>query len=287
VENDFGCSHDTVKSVTVYRPSGGGTLTGGNSPIVFGSSTGTMALQAYYGDVLNWQRRLTGSAWSDIGHSESTFSDVPVSAGSWMYRVQVWNEICPVAYSDSVSILVQPKEVVITPAPDQEKKEGDADPVFSFTNNEWNDNSNFTGRLEREPGETPGEYEYLLGDLSAGSNHMLTMSTEVIKFTIVSTVGIEEYRDNNALTLSNYSNPFRESTTFRYSLPFEGRVTLSVYNLAGQLVKTVINNKPETRGTYSLGFGDANIEAGIYFAILTLESDQETVSSTIKLIKSR
>ena len=108
-----------------------------------------------------------------------------------------------------------------------------------------------------------------------------------MKFTIVSTVGIKEYKDSNGLTLSNYSNPFRESTTFSYSLPFEGRVTLTVYNIAGQKVKTVVNNKPETRGNYELGFGDTDIEAGIYFAILILESDEETVSSTIKLIKSR
>ncbi len=46
---------------------------------------------------------------------------------------------------------------------------------------------------------------------------------------------------NNAI--SNYPNPLKESTTFRYTLEQPSRVTLRVYDMNGSLVNTVMSNE--------------------------------------------
>jgi len=60
--------------------------------------------------------------------------------------------------------------------------------------------------------------------------------------------------------LGNYPNPFNPSTTFRYELSGPGRVSLNVYNMLGQLVRTVVN---EDQGEgYHEALWDGRNEAG-------------------------
>ncbi len=69
---------------------------------------------------------------------------------------------------------------------------------------------------------------------------------------------------------SNYPNPFNPSTTIKYSMPVAGHLKLSIYNVRGQLVKTMIDgNRPAGAdqdivwdGTNNQG-GD--VSAGVYF----------------------
>ncbi len=52
----------------------------------------------------------------------------------------------------------------------------------------------------------------------------------------------------------NYPNPFKARTTINYQLTTNGSVNLSVYNIAGQLVKTLINNpSPNALGEGGVG----------------------------------
>lgn len=45
------------------------------------------------------------------------------------------------------------------------------------------------------------------------------------------------------LDVHNYKNPFRERTQFIFSLPDDGRVTLELYNRAGELVRVLIKDE--------------------------------------------
>ncbi len=51
----------------------------------------------------------------------------------------------------------------------------------------------------------------------------------------------------------NYPNPFNPSTTISYWLPETSRVSLDIYNLKGQLVKTLINSEMAA-GPHSVGW---------------------------------
>ncbi|MDH3269493.1 MAG: T9SS type A sorting domain-containing protein, partial [Ignavibacteria bacterium] len=63
----------------------------------------------------------------------------------------------------------------------------------------------------------------------------------------------------------NYPNPFNPSTSIEYSLPEAGDVTLNIFNLLGQKVKTVFDNVPQSAGTHKVVFDASELPSGIYF----------------------
>jgi subtilisin family serine protease len=78
----------------------------------------------------------------------------------------------------------------------------------------------------------------------------------------------------------NYPNPFNPSTTIQYDLPKSAYVTLSIYNILGELVTTLIDGT-RSAGTYSVQwncqtrYGTAS--SGIYFAVIRAGDFRKTV----------
>jgi ligand-binding sensor domain-containing protein len=71
------------------------------------------------------------------------------------------------------------------------------------------------------------------------------------------------------IIISNYPNPFNPTTTINYSIKEKSRVTLSIYNIKGQKVKTLISDQLPA-GTHSAIWNgrDSNgkrVGSGIYF----------------------
>jgi len=62
----------------------------------------------------------------------------------------------------------------------------------------------------------------------------------------------------------NYPNPFNPETRIEYQLPKDGRVHLAIYNINGQLVKTLINEN-QVAGYYSVQWDASGFSSGIYF----------------------
>lgn len=80
----------------------------------------------------------------------------------------------------------------------------------------------------------------------------------------------------------NYPNPFNPSTNINFSIPQPGNVKLSVYNVLGQEVATLINNyKPA--GSYTITWNADKISSGVY--IYKLEADNTVVSKKMVLMK--
>jgi photosystem II stability/assembly factor-like uncharacterized protein len=66
-------------------------------------------------------------------------------------------------------------------------------------------------------------------------------------------------------TLSqNHPNPFKTSTTIAYTLKQSGFVELSVYDIRGQAVATVVRG-PQPSGKYSAQLDGLNLPSGVYF----------------------
>ncbi|NUM75710.1 T9SS type A sorting domain-containing protein, partial [candidate division KSB1 bacterium] len=74
----------------------------------------------------------------------------------------------------------------------------------------------------------------------------------------------------------NYPNPFNPSTKISFALPNAQRVTLKIFNLAGQQVAALPNNERKPAGNHELTFDGGNLPSGVYFYRLQAADFVET-----------
>jgi hypothetical protein len=107
---------------------------------------------------------------------------------------------------------------------------------------------------------------------------------------ISSTTGVKVAKANipHIFDLSNnYPNPFNPSTKINYSVPTNGMVSLMVFNILGQRVRTLAN-APMAAGQYSItwdGRNDAGstLSSGVYF--YRLQAGQMAIVKKMLLLK--
>ena len=80
----------------------------------------------------------------------------------------------------------------------------------------------------------------------------------------------------------NYPNPFNPSTNISFSLDKTGMTTLTVYNMLGQRVATIIN-KQLSAGSHSVTFNANSLSSGLY--IYKLDANGRTFTRKMMLIK--
>ncbi len=86
----------------------------------------------------------------------------------------------------------------------------------------------------------------------------------------------------------NYPNPFNPSTTIEYALPIRKQISVKIYNIMGQLVRTLVDNQLQTAGTHKVMWDGKNengvsVSSGSY--IYTLEFGNFRKSNQMTLIK--
>jgi hypothetical protein len=67
----------------------------------------------------------------------------------------------------------------------------------------------------------------------------------------------------------NYPNPFSDLTLIKYALPGADQVTLKVYNIHGEKVKTLVDQF-QTQGNYEIVFDATQLSGGIYLYELNI-----------------
>lgn len=97
---------------------------------------------------------------------------------------------------------------------------------------------------------------------------------------LVSVKPISEVAEKFTLS-QNYPNPFNPSTKVQFSIPENGLVTMKIYNMLGQVVKDVINEKL-SRGTYEYDFDGTGLSSGIYMYKIDVNGISGKVYSDIK-----
>ncbi len=86
-----------------------------------------------------------------------------------------------------------------------------------------------------------------------------------------------------AITLGeNYPNPFRDRTTFTYTLDRPQQVSLRVYDVTGRVVATIFEG-PQQPATYRVTFDGSHLASGVY--IYELRTETRVVARKMLLMK--
>ncbi|MBT4644358.1 MAG: T9SS type A sorting domain-containing protein [Deltaproteobacteria bacterium] len=137
-------------------------------------------------------------------------------------------------------------------------------------------------------------YEWQMsGDLPKGDNFSIQISSESNPailgisenvFTINDTLtAIQESGNPGSSEYSlsqNFPNPFTLVTEIPYTIQSSDYVTLSVYNLIGEKVHTLIHEYQEA-GSYTANFNAQRLPAGIYFYKLQIGDDFAEIKKMI------
>jgi len=113
------------------------------------------------------------------------------------------------------------------------------------------------------------------------------LRADAIRFQWVSdsTTGIKDTKNDFPSEFSlgqNYPNPFNPSTTFGIRIAESGPVSLKVYDLLGQEVTVLLNERKEP-GTYEVRFDASRLASGVYLYRLSAG----TFTQTRKMILTR
>jgi len=104
----------------------------------------------------------------------------------------------------------------------------------------------------------------------------------IATFTKIVSVKNEIEIPNEFALKQNYPNPFNPSTVIEYSIPKESKVQIDIFNVQGELIKTLVNNYQHA-GVYKISWSPNNLSSGLY--ILRMRADAFSSSRKIIFMK--
>jgi hypothetical protein len=111
----------------------------------------------------------------------------------------------------------------------------------------------------------PRTYEYIDKDIQVGSYYYRIKQIDnngIVQFTDVQHVDVTA--PTSYVLKQNFPNPFNPTTNIIYHLKEKGKVKLSVYNILGREIATLVNNVQEA-GIHTINFDARAIPSGVYF----------------------
>jgi hypothetical protein len=131
------------------------------------------------------------------------------------------------------------------------------------------------------------KYSFTDKNLQAGKyQYRIKMIDNDGSFKLSDVVETEIALPKNFELSQNYPNPFNPSTRINYSIPFDSRVTLDVYNITGERMGQIVNQE-QTAGYYTVNFSSSalnrSIASGVYiYKISAVDNSTGNVFTSIK-----
>jgi len=169
----------------------------------------------------------------------------------------------------SFSSTVTGRDVLLNWVTTSEKNNSGFDIERSEISNQWikvgnvegnNSTTNQSDYTFSDKKLNSGSFRYRLKQVDFNGNfEYFELSNEVV-------IGVPVKFD----LVQNYPNPFNPSTKIDYALPFDGRVTLLIYDAVGKEVAKLVNDNLKA-GYYTTNFNASQFASGVYYYRLSLD----------------
>ena len=141
------------------------------------------------------------------------------------------------------------------------------------------------------------EYDLVVGAQSNAYGSDIFEHSRSLNYRIIDDIAplFEDFVGNEELPLSphkfslsqNYPNPFNPTTQIKYDLPIDNHVSISIYDVMGRKVKSLLN-KNQASGYHTLQWDATNdvgegVSAGMY--IYTIQTGEYRTSKKMVLLK--
>jgi len=104
-----------------------------------------------------------------------------------------------------------------------------------------------------------------------------------IELTITDVEKISSNIPNSFEVSQNYPNPFNPSTTIEFSINERAPITLSVYNINGELITNLVNGAEFEAGVYKVTFDASRLATGTY--IYSISNGISIITKKMTLLK--
>ena len=264
-------------------------------------SGGNIGFDDFFIFVDNFGQTITGKRWADFTLTDeiSTFGVKMLSSSLTNKKdisVQLWARNIEDLVSFGSVLEYDPRVLHFNhakPGPEHLLiSDGDSAPLFAVM---WKKpgqialgNGRLNGKTVDGNGLLADLHFTLIGDPNKAIIALRKTYTSSPTFGIRSVSHLESAKliPSKYFLYRNFPNPFNPSTTIKYTLPSATEVQLTVFNVLGQQVRSLVNNQKQSAGFYSLTWNGLNdngkqLASGAYFYRLRTSNFSKTRKMTL------
>ncbi len=226
-----------------------------------------------------------------IADNSNTYDQIVVGEQGHLVDIDVMVDITHPRTYEMRIVLISPDNVPITLS-DRNGNEGD-----NYTQTIFDDQSQisikegvapFTGRFRPETPlntlknkEIKGQWQLRIAESGNVNSGMLNQWCLHFLYKDY-TIGLaEDLFQKNEILYQNYPNPASKNTTIKFSLPYRSDITLSLYDINGNRIRTLLSGFHD-RGMHLLVISVSDLKPGMY--LYTLESNDLTTTKKMVIV---